>query len=286
MSTKTRKTALVVEGGGMRGIFAAGILHAFGKEKFDPFDLYIGVSAGACHLASHLAGQNDRNFDITLRYALSPEFINLWRFLRGGHLMNLDWMWEQTITNCRLNLKYLFENLRAKNKEYFVVATSMQTGKALYLKPDEDTLEDYLKISSSLPVFYRSILQVNNDLATDGGIADAIPVRRAYELGAKNIVVLRSRPSDYVKKQSPLTFILSYYFRKYPRLIEKIKTRAKNYMAAVNFIHNPPDGVRITELAPPGNSGVNRITQNEAALRANYEAGIEYGYKFMKSYQA
>ena len=66
MSTQPGKTALVVEGGGMRGIFAAGILHAFGKENFDPFDLYIGVSAGGCHLASHLAGQNDRNFDITL----------------------------------------------------------------------------------------------------------------------------------------------------------------------------------------------------------------------------
>jgi predicted patatin/cPLA2 family phospholipase len=284
MKNKNSKTALVVEGGGMRGIFAAGILHAFGRENFDPFDLYIGVSAGACHLASHLAGQNDRNFDITVRYALSSEFINIRRFLGGGHLMNLDWMWEQTIANYRLNLKYLFDNLRVKNKEYFVVATSMKTGEALYLKPDESTLEDHLKISSSLPVFYRNILKVNGEPATDGGIADAIPVRRAHQMGANKIIVLRSRPTDYVKKQSPLTFILSFYFRKYPRLVEKIKTRAQNYMATVNFIHNPPDGVRIAELAPPGNSSVGRITQNEAVLRANYEAGIEYGYKFMKQW--
>jgi predicted patatin/cPLA2 family phospholipase len=55
MNDKT-KSALIVEGGGMRSIFAAGVLHAFGKAGFDPFDLYIGVSAGACHLASHLAG--------------------------------------------------------------------------------------------------------------------------------------------------------------------------------------------------------------------------------------
>ncbi len=286
MSTKTGKTALVVEGGGMRGIFAAGILHAFGREKFDPFDLYIGVSAGACHLASHLAGQNDRNFDITLRYSLTSRFINPWRFLRGGHLMDLDWMWEQTITNYRLNLKYLFDNLRAKDKEYFVVATSMETGEALYLKPDEKTLEDYLKISSSIPIFYRNILEVAGEPATDGGMADSIPVRRAYDLGANNIVVLRTRPSDYVKKQSRLTFIFSLYFRKYPRLVEKFKLRAQNYMESVNFIHQPPDGANIIELAPPNNSGVSRITQNQAALRANYEAGIEYGYKFMKSYQA
>jgi predicted patatin/cPLA2 family phospholipase len=282
MSNNTDKSALVVEGGGMRGIFAAGILHAFGREGFDPFDLYIGVSAGACHLASHLAGQNDRNFDITLRYSLNSKFINPWRFLRGGHLMDLDWMWKQTITNYRLDLAYLFHKLRTQNKEYIVVATSMETGNALYLRPDENTLEHYLKVSSSLPVFYRNILEVDGERAMDGGIADAIPVREAYSRGATDITVIRSRPSDYVKKQSLVTFILSVYFRKYPRLVEKFRKRACNYMAAVDFIHHPPEGIRITELAPPNDVGIGRTTQNETVLRATYEIGIDYGNKFLK----
>ena len=270
----------------MRGIFAAGVLHAFGEKGFDPFDLYIGVSAGACHLASHLAGQNDRNFDITLRYSLTSQFINSWRFLRGGHLMDLDWMWEQTIRNYRLDLPYLFHKLRSHNKEYIVVATSMGTGNALYLRPDENTLEHFLKVSSSLPVFYRNILEVNGEKATDGGIAAAIPVQEAYRRGATDITVIRSRPSDYIKKQSPFTFILSIYFRKYPRLVEKFKQRARNYMAAVHFIHHPPEGVRITELAPPNNVDIGRTTQNEAVLRAAYEIGIAQGEKFMKNYRS
>jgi predicted patatin/cPLA2 family phospholipase len=282
MNNNTDKSALVVEGGGMRSIFAAGILHAFGKVGFDPFDLYLGVSAGACHLASHLAGQNNRNFDITLQYSLKSDFINIKRFLRGGHLMDLDWMWEQTISNYRLDLAYLFNKLRKQNKEYIVVATSMDTGNALYLRPDENTLEYFLKVSSSLPVFYRNILEVNGEKATDGGIADAIPVREAYLRGATDITVIRSRPSDYVKKQSPFTFILSIYFRKYPRLVEKFKQRAHNYMAAVDFIHHPPEGVRITELAPPNNVDIGRTTQNEAVLRATYQTGIDYGNKFFK----
>jgi predicted patatin/cPLA2 family phospholipase len=283
MSNNTGKSALVVEGGGMRSIFAAGVLHAFGKVGFDPFDLYIGVSAGACHLASHLAGQNDRNFDITLRYSLTSKFINHWRFLRGGHLMDLDWMWKQTITNYRLNLTYLFNKLRAQKKDYIIVATSMDTGNALYLLPDENTLEHFLKVSSSLPVFYRNILEVNGEKATDGGIADAIPVREAYRRGATDITVIRSRPSDYVKKQSQLTFILSIYFRKYPRLVEKFKQRSRNYMAAVDFIHHPPEGVRITELAPPNNVDIGRTTQNETVLRATYQIGIDYGNRFLKN---
>ena len=283
MSNNNGKSALVVEGGGMRGIFAAGVLHAFGKFDFDPFDMYIGVSAGACHLASHLAGQNNRNFDITLQYSLKSDFINIKRFLRGGHLMDLDWMWEQTISNYRLDLVYLFNKLRTQNKEYIVVATSMETGNALYLHPDENTLEHFLKVSSSLPVFYRNILEVNGEKATDGGIADAIPVREAYLRGATDITVIRSRPSDYIKKQSKLIFILSIYFRQYPRLVEKFKQRARNYMAAVDFIHHPPEGVRITELAPPNNVDIGRTTQNEAVLRATYQIGTDYGNKFLKN---
>jgi predicted patatin/cPLA2 family phospholipase len=286
MSNNTDKSALVVEGGGMRSIFAAGVLHAFGKEGFDPFDLYIGVSAGACHLASHLAGQNDRNFNITLQYSLKSDFINIKRFLCGGHLMDLDWMWEQTIRNYRLDLAYLFNKLRTQNKEYIVVATSMDTGNALYLRPDENTLEHYLKVSSSLPIFYRNILEVNGEKATDGGIADAIPVREAYLRGATDITVIRSRPSDYVKKQSPFIFILSIYYRKYPRLVEKFRKRARNYMAAVDFIHHPPEGVRITELATPNNVDIGRTTQNEAVLRAAYEIGITQGESFMKTYRS
>lgn len=275
----------MVEGGGMRGIFAAGILHAFGKKGFDPFDMYIGVSAGACHLASHLAGQNDRNFDITLRYSLTPRFISPARFLRGGHLMDLDWMWEQTISNYRLDLNYLFNKLRSQKKDYIVVATSMDTGNALYLRPDENTLEHYLKVSSSLPIFYRNILKINGEKATDGGIADAIPVREAYLRGATDITVIRSRPSNYVKKQTRLTFIFSLYFRKYPRLVDKFKMRARTYMDAVAFIHHPPEGVRLTELAPPNGVDIGRTTQNEIVLRATYEMGIDYGYKFMEEWK-
>lgn len=286
MNNKNGKSALVVEGGGMRCIFAAGVLHSFGKAGFDPFDLYIGVSAGACHLASHLAGQHDRNFDITLRYSMTSDFINPWRFLRGGHLMDLDWMWEQTIRNYCLDLAYLFEKLRSQNKEYLIVVTSMESGQAVYLHPDENMLAHYLKVSSSLPVLYRNILEIDNEKATDGGIADAIPVREACRCGATDITVIRSRSAGYVKKHSRLAAaIFSLYFRKYPRLVEKFRKRAENYNASVEFIHSPPEGVRIVEIAPPDNIAIGRTTKNETPLRAAYETGIDYGNKFIKTSQ-
>ncbi len=267
----------------MRGIFAAGILHAFGNKGFDPFDLYIGVSAGACHLASHLAGQNSRNFDITLRYSLSRQFINPWRFLKGGHLMDLDWMWEQTIKNYRLDLKQIEEKLQTQKKDYLIVATSMETGGPLYLHPDINTLEHYLKVSSSLPILYRKEMDVKGEKATDGGISDSIPVREALRRGATDITVIRSRSAGYVKKESPIVLaVFSWYFRKYPRLIEAFRQRADRYNAAVAFINNPPSGVCIAQLAPPDALEIGRTTKNEATLRKAYKAGIDYGNRFIE----
>jgi predicted patatin/cPLA2 family phospholipase len=287
MNNNKGKSALVVEGGGMRCLFAAGVLHSFGKAGFDPFDLYIGVSAGACHLASHLAGQYDRNFDITLKYSVTSDFINLWRFLRGGHLMDLDWMWEQTISNYRLDLAHLFSELSSQRKEYIIVATSMKTGQALYLQPDANTLENDLKVSSSMPVFYRNILQVAGEKATDGGIADSIPVSEAYRRGATDITVIRSRSVGYVKKRSILAEnIFSLYFHKYSHLVQRFRQRAVNYMESVTFINNPPPGVQITQIAPPDNISLGRTTKKEKPLRNAYKTGIAYGESFMRNYSA
>ncbi len=283
MNEPKRKSALVVEGGGMRGIFAAGVLHAFGRTGFDPFDLYIGVSAGACHLASYLAGQHDRNLEITLKYSLSPRFINPRRFLFGGHLMDLDWMWKQTIRHHRLDLTALFETLSRRNKEYRIVATSVETGKALYLSPGPDTLEYFLKVSSAIPVLYRNILEVGGEKATDGGVVDAIPAREAHRRGATDITVIRSRPAGYVKKESPFALaLLSLYYRKYPRLVEAFRRRADVYNAAARFVRCPPPGVQVSEIAPPSDLDVSRITRDANRLRAAYSIGMDSGNRYLR----
>jgi len=264
----------------MRGIFSAGVLNAFGRTRFDPFDMYIGVSAGACNLASHLAGQNDRNYDINITYSTSPRFINPGRFLLGGHYMDLDWLWDVTIREYRLDLKALFSKLENQDKRFIVVATSMESGKALYLEPDEYTLEHYLKVSSSLPILYRKILEVGAERATDGGIADSIPVIEACRRGASDITVIRSRPSEYVKKKSGMQFVFSRIFKEYPHLINAYRTRADAYMKAVDFINKPPEGVRIHEIAIPYWVTIGRTTRNRKVLDTAYRLGMQYGLRY------
>ena len=119
------KTALVVEGGGMRGIFAAGVLDAFLQERFNPFDLLIGVSAGAITLASYLSGQYQRYYRIITGPMNMKEFLSFRRFVRGGHLMDLDWLWEYAAEHEPLDTKAATCN---PAHEYLVGVTDALTG--------------------------------------------------------------------------------------------------------------------------------------------------------------
>ena len=94
---------MVVEGGALRGVFSTGLLDGFLEAKFNPFDFYIGVSSGASNIAAYLSEMTGRNRDIYLDYSLRPEFISIARFLRGGHLLDLDWLWDNTIRDIRLD---------------------------------------------------------------------------------------------------------------------------------------------------------------------------------------
>lgn len=286
MTRKKNISALVVEGGGMRGVFSAGVLDSFGNAGFDPFDLYLGVSAGACNLASHLAGQYGRNFHIYSTYSITPGFISLKRYLRGGHFMDLDWLWDSTIRDYRLDLKRIFGKLKKENKEYIIGVTSIETGSPVYLYPDADSLEHLLKVSSAIPLLYRNILNTGTENALDGGIADPIPVLEAYRRGAEKITVIRSRPSEYVKKKSTLAFLLPVVFRKYPALAKALINRADIYMKSVEFIKNPPADLKIMEISPPPDMAADRVTKNLTILRETYNTGIECGNVFMKNFRS
>jgi len=277
------KTALIVEGGGMRGVFSAGVLNSFGTSGFDPFDLYIGVSAGACNLASHLAGQYDRNDYIVHQWSATSRFISLPRFLLGGHYMDLDWLWDITISKYRLDLDRISRVIEKEKKEFIIVGTSMETGTPLYLNPEKENLEHYLKVSSALPFLFRNTPEVNGVKAADGGISDPIPVLEAYRRGANRIVVIRSRPGHYVKNESSLSFLYPVLFRKFPGVVEAMKHRHKAYMDAVSFIKNPPKGVLVREISPSAESRISRTTKNREILASEYNSGKKTGMSFIEN---
>ncbi len=269
MSNQSLDTALVVEGGALRGVFSTGVMDGFLEAQFNPFDFYFGVSSGASNLAAYLAQMIGRNSRIYIDYSLRPEFISFTRFFRGGSLIDLDWLWNITIREIRLDLQTIY----AKKKPFIVVLTDVQTGEAIYKITSARDLEHVLKASSAMPLFYRDYPTVDGCRATDGGVADAMPVGEAIRRGARRIMVIRSRRRDYVKRQGLFDFFMRWCVRPYPMLQQAMAKRVRHYNESVALIRKPPDGVSIVEVCPPENFRVSRLSQNRLILQEGYQQG-------------
>lgn len=281
METKKPKIALVVEGGAMRGIFATGVLDAFMEAEFNPFNMYLGVSAGSTALASYVAGMYQRNYKIFTEYSVGEDFISWKKFFRGGHLVDLDWLWDITIRDMRLDL----EKICAEHHEFFVGLTDANTGKAVFVKPTPENLEEFTKASSALPIMYRNQIVMDGNPYVDGGLAAPIPVEEAYRQGADYIMVIRSRPKSYTMESKALSLWMSKIFlRKYPKVVEAYENRASIYAKSIAFMRNPPSRIKVMEVNPPEDFKTERLTQDVDLLNQDYELGKAAGREAMKAF--
>jgi predicted patatin/cPLA2 family phospholipase len=265
------RRALVVEGGGMRGIFSTGVLDGFMDRQYRPFDVCLGVSAGSTNLAAWLAHQQGRNHKVITDYSCRPQFISFKRFLRGGHWLDLDWLWDITIREIRLDLA----TFAKQPIPLYVVTTKVVDGQAAYIRATSENLEQLLKASCSVPIVYRHFTTIDGKPMTDGGVADAIPVIQAHCMGAREITVILSRPNGYRKKPPRSPWLLRRLLSKTPHLADAMISRAEQYNQAIDFIENPPAGCRIRVIAPPRAFGVGRMTTDAAKLREGYDMGLE-----------
>lgn len=274
---KEMKTALVVEGGAMRGIFSAGVLDAFLEVDYNPFDICVGVSAGATNLAAYLGKMQRRNYTVYTKYSLDKRFINPVAFLKGGHLMDLDWLWEITIDKLRLDLDVI-EN---SPSEFVIGMTEIKSGQIKYVVPTKDNLETVLKASSAVPIFYRNPVTIDSVDYWDGGVTDPIPVREAVRRGAKKIVVIRSRKKHF-KMADKNKLIAQLGFRKYPKMGEAVLNRPSVYNETINYLRESKDDVEIIEVCPPDGFQTGRLTKDKNTLDMDYALGFRTGEALAK----
>lgn len=273
MTTNSGKTALVVEGGAMRGIFAAGVLDAFMEQAFLPFDMVIGVSAGSINAAAYLANQHGRNYQVFTDYSLRSEYISWKKFLLGGHLMDLDWSWDITGKELPIDVDLLFE----KNIDFEIGITRNVDGSSKFIQATPENLSDVMKASCSVPLFYRKFLKVDGEIVADGGVSAPIPVERAIEKGASKIMVIRSRKSDYRMKNGNENKLSRFLFRKHPGLAKAIQKRPDIYNRSIELINHPPAGVEIIDICPADSFSTKRFTQDKEILDKDYKLGKEQG---------
>ncbi len=266
MTADTDK-ALIVEGGAMRGIYTTGLLDEFLEQNFNPFNFYCGVSAGALNLSAYLSGMKERNLKLYTQFATRSEFMSISRFIKGGHLLDMDWMWHMMERHLKL------DHQKVAKHNFHVGITDINSAKTLFKQARANSLENILKISSTLPFFYRGFHMLDNRPMTDGGLVDALPVRHAIEQGARQIMVVRSRLQAYRQQTKISDHILAFMFRHKPELAKILKQRSARYNETLDLIRNPPTGIDILEVCPPQGFKTGRLDRSKENLFKGYDLG-------------
>lgn len=257
----------------MRGIFTAGVLDAMAEKGEPPFDLVIGVSAGAYCAAFYLAGKHGQIKRIITEQMTASNFVNPWRMLRGGSLVDQDFL-IGPVTQELFPLD--FTALRASPSRFEVVASHAATGEPRYLTCQGEDCLRALHATIAIPVFYRGgPVPFRGDWYFDGSVTDPIPAGRALELGATDVTVILTRREDQIPP--PLSraarVFLSLDLRDHPAVAEVISTRTRTYSEAFALLGSPPEGARIEVLAPPPDFPVTRFTRDREVVMRGYEIG-------------
>ncbi|WP_145541214.1 patatin family protein [Yersinia alsatica] len=275
------KMALVCEGGGQRGIFTAGVLDEFQRARFNPFDLMIGTSAGAQNLSAFICGQPGYARRVITRYTTTANFFNPLRFVRGGHLIDLDWLVDITSQQLPLAIESAEQHLQ-NGREFLMCACRSDDFEPTYISPTRESWLPAIKASSAIPGLYRQGVDLDGVSYQDGGISDAIPVEEAYRRGADTIVVIRTVPSQaYYTPQWMKRMEHWLSESSLQQLVRIMQQHEQSYHRIQQFIEKPPGDLRIFEIFPPKPLASNALGSRVAALNRDYHLGRRCGRYFL-----
>ena len=264
-------TALVLEGGGMRGVFTCGVLDNF-MDRGIRFPYVIGVSAGACNGLSYMSGQRGRarfsNIDLLAKY----RYIGFRHLLKQHNILDSNLLFNEFPNRI---LPYDYEAYFHSKGRFVMVTTNCRTGRAEYFeeKSNPDRVISIVKASSSLP-FVCPITEVDGVPMLDGGIVDSIPMRHAMEEGYKRCVVVLTRNRGY-RKNLHGTKVPPFIYKEYPRLKVAINRRSLVYNEQLDEVERMEDEGLIQVIRPEKPIVVDRIEQDINKLTALYEEGYQ-----------
>ena len=272
------KSALVLEGGGMRGVFTCGVLDYLMDNKIS-FPYSVGVSAGACNGLSYMSHQRGRgkysNIDLLAKY----KYMGIRPFLKGRGLIDQKLLFHRFPDRI---LPYNYKAYAENPNRFEMVTTDCLSGRPCYWeeKVDERRIIDIVKASSSLP-YACPIIYVDGKPMLDGGIVDSIPLQRAYDEGYENCVVVLTRNKGY-RKSDKEVIVPRFIYKEYPRLRVALRNRNKVYNAQLEMVERLEDEGKIKVIRPLKPIAVDRMETNVRKLTDLYEEGYECARKMFE----
>lgn len=277
---KEEKVGLVLEGGGVRGIYTAGVLDAFMEHEIG-FDGVLGVSAGAIHGCSYISGQKGRSLRYYKKYCNDPRFISIQSWIKTGDMVGADFCYHELPDKLDV---YDHDAFYKSNTQFYVTCTNVKTGKAEYIHmTDMKKQIEYLRASASLPYVSR-IVEINGKQYLDGACADSIPVKAFQKMGYQRNVVVLTRPSDYRKKEEN-NALSKLIYRKYPKFVKTLNERYLVYNRTMERIEKMEKAGTIFVIRPKQALEIGRFEKNPENVQKVYDIGYADAQKQMKALQ-
>ena len=268
------KTGLVLEGGGMRGLFTAGILDVL-MENNVTFDGVVGVSAGAtfgCNFISHQIG---RVLRYNMNFRKDPKYMGIRSLIKTGDLVGAEYAYHVLPTKLDV---FDFETFEKNPTEFHVVTTNVKTGEPIYHRLDriDYTGMEWLRASASMPILSKPVVIGDYEML-DGGIADSIPLRYFESEGfTKNIVIL-TQPKGFTKKLTKLMPVFKATMRKYPAIIEGMSRRHIMYNRELAYITQQQMAGHCLVICPSDTLPIGRTSLNAKKMQHVYDMGRKAG---------
>ena len=266
------KTGIVDVGGGLRGIYAAGVLD-YCLDAGIRFDLGIGVSAGSANISAFIAGQKKRNYLFYTDYSFRKEYMGLRNFLFKKSYLDLDYIYG-TLSNSDGENPLDYQSFLKSSTEFLAVATDARTGEARYFDKSNFHQDDYsvLKASSAIP-FVCHPYEVDGVLYYDGDLGDTIPIERAFAWGCDKVVLILTRPRDIPRTPEKDMKLAGRIQKKYPLAADRLRKRAEQYNRGVALAKEYESQKRLLIIAPDDTCGVDTLSKERNALKQFYEKG-------------
>lgn len=263
------KTGLVLEGGGKRGIYAAGVLDVLLENNIWA-DGLIGTSAGAVNGCSYVSNQYERNLRCNIRFAKEKRYMSIYSLITTGNVVGTDFAYN--ILPNKLEV-FDYDSFEKSPVAYYVTCSNVETGKAEYIqcKSLRGKNMDYLRASASLP-YVSQIVEIDGKKYLDGGICDSIPLKAFQDMGYEKNLVILTRPRGYIKKPEN-NLLANLYYRKYPAFVTALRNRYAVYNRTLKYIEQQEKQGNILVLRPSESIRVGRMEQDPERLKQMYELG-------------
>lgn len=274
------KTALVLEGGALRGLFSAGVMDVM-MEAGISFDAAVGVSAGAAFGSNFVSKQPGRSIRYNKRFAKDWRYCSFRSWLKTGDLFGAQFAYHELPTQLDIFDCEAYDN---NPMDFYVVCTDVETGEAVYKKCDKAGHEffDWVRASASMPVVSRAVSLEGRKLL-DGGVADSIPLQFIENEGYHHNVVVLTQPPGYQKKRNPLMPIMRIGLRKHPRMVKALDERHIMYNEQLRHVARQVEKGQAFVIQPDAPLPIGHTSHDPEEMQKVYDIGREKAERMMQA---